>query len=61
VVKILTSRPVAGGGQGSGAVCGLDPGQFTAQASQALEEKMTTRDSLGVDGHERRLLGDHHA
>jgi hypothetical protein len=32
-------------------VCGLDPGQFTAQASQALEEKMTTRDSLGVDEH----------
>jgi hypothetical protein len=51
VVKVLASRPIAGGGQGSGAVCGLDPGQFTAQASQALEEKMTTRDSLGVDEH----------
>jgi hypothetical protein len=51
VVKVLSGRPVASGGQRSSAVRGLDSVQFAAQASHAFKEQVSTCGGLGVDWH----------
>jgi hypothetical protein len=56
MVQVLAGRPVAGGGQRARAMRGLDAVKLATDASEALEEEVTTRHGSGLDGHAARRL-----